>query len=118
MQTFTNVPLLMKNEKLDERVLTNLKMTSKHDLKKKKLEHENFLGKLKNPIKRFTIGIVGRCFSPAAYKSIADHSFNAGSQNDCEVNVKVDFLEKRLSRNPWNPILKGLDAVLVRSGFW
>ena len=113
--TIYDVPLLMKKEKLDERVLTKLKMTSKQepDLEQWKA----FLGKLKNPLNEVTIGLVGKYVSlPDAYKSIAEAFIHAGSQNDCKVNVKWISSEE-ISKDTVEPILGNLDAVLVAPGF-
>jgi len=113
--TIYDVPLLMKKEKLDERVLTKLKMTSKHE---PELEQwKTFLGKLKNPVNEVTIGLVGKYVSlPDAYKSIAESFIHAGSQNDCKVNLKWISSEE-IDPESVETILGGLDAVLVAPGF-
>jgi CTP synthase len=113
--TIYDVPLLMKKEKLDERVLTKLKMTSKHE---PELEQwKAFLGKLKNPVNEVTIGLVGKYVSlPDAYKSIAEAFIHAGSQNDCKVNVKWISSED-ISKETVKETLGGLDGVLVAPGF-
>lgn len=113
--TIYDVPLLMKKEKLDERVLTKLKMTSKHE---PELEQwKTFLGKLKNPVNEVNIGLVGKYVSlPDAYKSIAEAFIHAGSQNDCKVNVKWISSEE-ISTETVEHILGDLDAVLVAPGF-
>ena len=114
-ETIYDVPLLMKKEKLDERVLTKLKMTSKHE---PELEQwKAFLGKLKNPVNEVNIGLVGKYVSlPDAYKSIAEAFIHAGSQNDCKVNLKWISSEE-ISKETVQPILDGLDGVLVAPGF-
>jgi CTP synthase len=113
--TIYDVPLLMKKEKLDERVLTKLKMTSKHE---PELEQwKAFLGKLKNPINEVNIGLVGKYVSlPDAYKSIAEAFIHAGSQNDCKVNLKWISSEE-INPESVKSTLGGLDAVLVAPGF-
>ncbi len=113
--TIYDVPLLMKKEKLDERVLTKFKMTSKHE---PELEQwKAFLGKLKNPVNEVTIGLVGKYVSlPDAYKSIAEAFIHAGSQNDCKVNVTWISSEE-ISKESVESIISGLDAVLVAPGF-
>jgi CTP synthase len=113
--TIYDVPLLMKKEKLDERVLAKLKMTSKQE---PELEQwKAFLGKLKNPINEVTIGLVGKYVSlPDAYKSIAEAFIHAGSQNDCKVNLKWISSEE-ISKDTVQDILGSLDAVLVAPGF-
>ncbi|QOI97812.1 MAG: CTP synthase [Flammeovirgaceae bacterium] len=113
--TIYDVPILMRKEKLDERVLAKLKMTSKSE---PDLEHwKDFLGKLKNPVEEVTIGLVGKYVTlPDAYKSIAEAFVHAGAQNDCRVNVKWISSED-LDKESVNSILKGLHGVLVAPGF-
>jgi CTP synthase len=113
--TIYDVPLLMKKEKLDERVLAKMKITTKHE---PELEQwKAFLGKLKNPVNEVTIGLVGKYVSlPDAYKSIAEAFIHAGSQNDCKVNVTWISSED-INKESVENILGQLDAVLVAPGF-
>ena len=114
-ETIYDVPLLMRKEKLDERVLAKLKVTSKQepDLE----QWKTFLGKLKNPLDEVTIGLVGKYVSlPDAYKSIAEAFIHAGAQNDCKVNLRWISSEE-ISRETVKDVLNGLDAVLVAPGF-
>jgi CTP synthase len=113
--TIYDVPLLMKKEKLDERVLAKLKMTSKQE---PELEQwKAFLGKLKNPLNEVNIGLVGKYVSlPDAYKSIAEAFIHAGAQNDCKVNLKWISSEE-INKESVGAILGELDAVLVAPGF-
>ncbi|UXE68582.1 MAG: CTP synthase [Chryseotalea sp. WA131a] len=113
--TIYDVPLLMKKEKLDERVLAKLKVTTKHE---PELEQwKTFLGKLKNPLNEVTIGLVGKYVSlPDAYKSIAEAFIHAGAQNDCKVYLKWISSED-INQETVQEILRGLDAVLVAPGF-
>jgi len=113
--TIYDVPLLMKKEKLDERVLAKLKVTTKHE---PELEQwKTFLGKLKNPLNEVTIGLVGKYVSlPDAYKSIAEAFIHAGTQNDCKVYLKWISSED-INQETVQEILRGLDAVLVAPGF-
>ncbi len=113
--TIYDVPLLMKKEKLDERVLAKLKVTTKHepDLE----QWKGFLGKLKNPTSEVNIGLVGKYVSlPDAYKSIAEAFIHAGAQNDCKVNLKWISSEE-ISKETVENVLGQLDAVLVAPGF-
>ncbi|MCE2934670.1 MAG: CTP synthase [Cyclobacteriaceae bacterium] len=114
-ETIYDVPLLMRKEKLDERVLAKLKVTSKQepDLE----QWKTFLGKLKNPLDEVTIGLVGKYVSlPDAYKSIAEAFIHAGAQNDCKVNLRWISSED-ISGETVKDVLNGLDAVLVAPGF-
>jgi len=113
--TIYDVPILMRKEKLDERVLAKLKVQSKEE---PNLEQwKSFLGKLKNPVNEVTIGLVGKYVQlPDAYKSIAEAFVHAGAANDCKVNVKWISSED-ISRDAVDSVLKGFDGVLVAPGF-
>ncbi len=113
--TIYDVPLLMKKEKLDERVLAKLKVSSKED---PHLEQwKDFLGRLKNPTEEVNIGLIGKYVSlPDAYKSINEAFVHAGAQNDCKVNVKWISSED-INAETAPEILKGLDGILVAPGF-
>lgn len=114
-ETIYDVPLLMRKEKLDERVLAKLKIPLKGE---PDLEGwKDFLGKLKNPDEEVTVGLVGKYVSlPDAYKSIAEAFVHAGAQNDCKVHVKWISSED-ITKESVAEILKGLDGVLVAPGF-
>jgi CTP synthase len=113
--TIYDVPILMRKEKLDERVLARLKAPSKEE---PVLEQwKNFLGKLKNPVNEVNVGLVGKYVSlPDAYKSIAEAFVHAGAENDCKVNVKWISSED-VTKESVDHILKNLDGVLVAPGF-
>ncbi len=113
--TIYDVPLLMKKEKLDERVLAKMKVASKSepDLE----QWKNFLGKLKNPTEEINIGLVGKYVSlPDAYKSIAEAFVHAGAENDCKINLSWISSEDVYNDTP-EVILQGLHGILVAPGF-
>lgn len=113
--TIYDVPLLMKKEKLDERVLAKMKVHSKAepDLD----QWKSFLGKLKNPVDEVNIGLVGKYVSlPDAYKSIAEAFVHAGAENDCKVNLKWISSED-IAKDSVTSVLSGLHGVLVAPGF-
>jgi CTP synthase len=114
-ETIYDVPLLMRKEKLDERVLSKLKVVTKQE---PELEQwKSFLGKLKNPVEEVNIGLVGKYVSlPDAYKSIAEAFIHAGAQNDCKVRLKWISSEE-ISKDTVEVILGGLHGVLVAPGF-
>lgn len=114
-ESIYDVPLLMRREKLDERVLSKLKVTAKHEPEIE--QWKEFLGKLKNPTEEVTIGLVGKYVSlPDAYKSIAEAFIHAGAQNDCKVKLKWISSEE-INAETAVGILGGLDGVLVAPGF-
>ena len=115
VDTIYDVPLLMRKEKLDERVLAKMKVTSKQDPDLE--EWKTFLGKLKNPADEIQIGLVGKYVSlPDAYKSIAEAFIHGGAANDCKVNLKWISSED-ISKDNVSTILGGLHGVLVAPGF-
>lgn len=114
-ETIYDVPLLMRKEKLDERVMAKLKISSRRqpDLE----EWKGFLGRLKNPTDEVTIGLVGKYVSlPDAYKSIAEAFIHAGAANDCKVNLRWISSED-INRDTVAGIIGNLDGVLVAPGF-
>ncbi|HMJ69076.1 MAG TPA: CTP synthase [Cyclobacteriaceae bacterium] len=114
-ETIYDVPLLMRKEKLDERVLSKLKVVTKQE---PELEQwKSFLGKLKNPAEEVNIGLVGKYVSlPDAYKSIAEAFIHAGAQNDCKVRLRWISSEE-ISKDTVAETLGGLHGVLVAPGF-
>jgi CTP synthase len=114
-ETIYDVPILMRKEKLDERVLAKLKVQSKEE---PHLENwKTFLGKLKNPVNEVTVALVGKYVSlPDAYKSIAEAFVHAGTENDCKVTVKWISSED-VTKDSVHGILGTMDGVLVAPGF-
>ncbi|VAW29417.1 CTP synthase [hydrothermal vent metagenome] len=113
-ETIYDVPILMRKEKLAERVLTKLKLPkSEPDLK----EWKSFLGRLKNPTEDVTIGLVGKYVElQDAYKSIVESFVHSGAENECKVHLKWISSETISTKN--SPELLGdLDGVLVAPGF-
>jgi CTP synthase len=114
-ETIYDVPLLMRKEKLDERVLTKLKLAHKEPPHID--EWRTFLSRLKNPTNEVNVGLVGKYVElPDAYKSIAESFIHAGSHLECKVNVhwisSETITEKSVKR-----ALSDLDGVLVAPGF-
>ncbi len=114
-ESIYDVPLLMKKEKLDERVLSKLKLTSKSPLD---LENwKDFLGRLKNPTQEVHIGLIGKYVSlPDAYKSIIESFTHAGAAVECKVNLTLISSEEINSDN-YQTKLGDLDGILVAPGF-
>jgi CTP synthase len=114
-ESIYDVPLLMKKEKLDERVLSklNLKSKSKLDLK----EWKGFLGRLKNPTAEVNIGLIGKYVSlPDAYKSIIESFIHASAEAECKVNL-VLLSSEEINNGNYASKLKSLDGILVAPGF-
>ncbi|MDX5443397.1 MAG: CTP synthase [Hymenobacteraceae bacterium] len=114
-ETIYDVPLLMRKEKLDERVITKLKLPQKGE---PNLDSwKEFLGRLKNPTNEVKIALVGKYVElPDAYKSIIEALIHAGAQNECKVNIKWVQSEFVSDENV-KSLLENMDAILVAPGF-
>ncbi|WP_462249151.1 CTP synthase [Ekhidna sp.] len=113
--TIYDVPILMRKEKLDERVLTKFKMPYKKE--PKIVKWKEFLGRLKNPTASVNIGLVGKYVElQDAYKSIAEAFIHAGAANECKVNVSWIHAEE-LDGDNVSKSLQNLDGILVAPGF-
>ncbi len=114
-ETIYDVPVLMKKEKLDERVLTKLKLAHKGEPQIE--QWKEFLGRLKTPTKEVSIGLVGKYVRlPDAYKSIIESFTHAGVINDCKVDLKLIDSED-LDDQEGEKILDQLQGILVAPGF-
>lgn len=114
-ETIYDVPLLMRKERLDERVLSRLKLSHK---KEPKIDQwKEYLGKLKNPTDNVDVGLIGKYVElKDAYKSIAEAFIHAGAENECQVNVKWIHAED-INKENVHKILDDLDGILVAPGF-
>jgi CTP synthase len=114
-ETIYDVPLLMLKEKLDKIVLKklNIKPPNEPDLS----QWKEFLGKLKNPTKEVSIGLVGKYNElQDAYKSIYEAFIHAGAVNECKVRV-IPVHSETLETGDVAAKLKNLDGILVAPGF-
>jgi len=115
VSTIYEVPLLMKEEGLDEIVLKNLKIEAKDspDLK----EWKKFVDKLKTSTKEINIALVGKYVELYdSYKSIIESLTHAGAIN--RVKVKVTCLHSEMiNRENYSEMLKGYGGILVAPGF-
>jgi CTP synthase len=114
-ESIYDVPLLMRDEKLDEEILkkTEMPLANYPDL----TNWQNFLKKLKNPKGEVEIGLIGKYVElKDAYKSILESFIHAGAENEYSVNVKSIHSEDVTDKNAAK-LLKGLSGVLVAPGF-
>ena len=113
--TIYEVPLLMKNEKLDQVVLKklDLKISNGTNLEK----WSSFVDRLKFPKNKIKIGLIGKYVElQDSYKSILESLIHAGSENETQVDVvsiHSEFIDEKQIKNE---ICK-LDGVLVAPGF-
>ena len=114
-ETIYDVPILMRKEKLAERVLTKLKITNKTepDLD----QWKDFLGRLKNPTDEVKIGLIGKYVElPDAYKSIMEAFIHAGVENECKVDLEP-IASESLDEDNCHSVLGQFDGILVAPGF-
>ena len=110
-----NVPLLMKEEKLDEVVLekTHMSLRNEPDL----LRWKDFLHKLKNPKAQVNIGLVGKYVElKDAYKSIIESFIHAGAEVECKVNLRMIHSEFISEENVAEK-LADMHGIIVAPGF-
>jgi len=117
-ETIYDVPMLMKKEQLDKVVLKKLNIENypETDLAK----WEEFLYKLKNPISRTKIGLVGKYVElKDAYKSIAEALIHASVANQCKAEVAWIHSEdiEQMTDEEVDQTLGNLNGILVAPGF-
>ena len=108
------VPLLMQQQKLDERVIDKLKLETKEP------NLDNWIGFVEavcNPSGSIQIALVGKYVEHHdSYKSIVEAFIHAGAVNDCKVQIKWvqsdNLTEKNVAKK-----LAGVSGVLVAPGF-
>ena len=114
-ETIYDVPLKMRKEKLDQRVLQTLDMDE--GVEPRLEQWKEFLGRLKNPTHDINIALVGKYVElKDAYKSIAEAFVHAGTKQECKVtlhwihseDIKVDNVDK---------FFEEVDGILVAPGF-
>ncbi|HVZ95227.1 MAG TPA: CTP synthase [Chitinophagaceae bacterium] len=113
--TIYEVPILMLREKLDVTVLKKLNITNYNepDLGRWK----DFLDKLRHPLNKVTIGLIGKYIElQDAYKSILESFIHAGAMNDCKVQI-VNVHSEFITPDNVSEKLHGLDGLLVAPGF-
>ncbi|MHA8049968.1 CTP synthase [Aquirufa sp. ROCK-SH2] len=114
-ETIYDVPMLMKEERLDSRVLYKLDIYNDKD--SNLVNWKNFLTRLKNPKFEITVGLIGKYVElKDSYKSIAEAFIHAGVANEIKVNVKWISSETTEDENI-EELLSGLDGILVAPGF-
>jgi CTP synthase len=113
-ETIYDVPMLMKQERLDSRVLYKLDIYNDKD--SNLTAWAKFLDKLKNPKFEISVGLVGKYVElKDSYKSIAEAFIHAGVANEIKVNVK--WISSETAEDNIEEYLSGLDGILVAPGF-
>ncbi|MGL5316252.1 MAG: CTP synthase [Peptostreptococcaceae bacterium] len=112
--TLYEIPLMLKNEGLDELVINKLKLkTKEQDL----TEWEAVVKKEKELDKGVNIALVGKYVElQDAYISVAESLKHAGIHNGAKINIAWINSEE-LNEFNIEEILKGMDGILVPGGF-
>ncbi len=114
-RTIYDVPLLMRREKLDERVLEIFKLPS--DTEPALDQWREFLSRLKNPKTEVNVALVGKYVElHDAYKSIAESFIHAGASNEAKVNVNWVSSEE-VSEENVEELLGEQNGILIAPGF-
>ncbi len=114
-KTIYEVPLLMREERLDVEVLRKLSLSS--DREPDMTKWEEFIFRLKNPKDEVRICLVGKYVElKDAYKSIQESFIHAGAANQCKVHVQSVHSENITGENAAEK-LRGFDGILVAPGF-
>lgn len=114
-ETIYAVPILMRNQNLDEIVLRRLELPIEDNLDL--VNWKDFLYRLRYPKKEVEIGLIGKYTELRdAYKSIAEAFIHAGVENECKVKLRWLHSEN-ITVKSVPKYLEGLDGVLVAPGF-
>ncbi|MDB4835228.1 CTP synthase [Cyclobacteriaceae bacterium] len=114
-ETIYDVPLLMKEQQLDERVLERLNLSKDNDTNLE--QWKDFLTNFKNPQNEVSIGLIGKYVElQDAYKSIIESFIHAGAANTTKVNL-ISVQSDDITDANIQDKLKGLHGVLIAPGF-
>ncbi|MCF8371951.1 MAG: CTP synthase [Bacteroidales bacterium] len=115
VSTIYEVPIKMKEEKLDLIVLKKLGLPANDE--PKLAPWLNFLSKVKKPKYEVKIALVGKYVELAdSYKSITESFIHAGAMNNCRVEMKMIHSE-HLEAPDGMELLKDVKGILVAPGF-
>ena len=115
VDTIYDVPLKMRDEGLDQVVLTKLQLNPKRALDLSLWKE--FLKKLKNPKNKLKIGLVGKYVElQDSYKSILESLTHAGAINETEIEILSIHSEDLEDGNQLDQ-LKTLEGLIVAPGF-
>ncbi|MFO7723194.1 MAG: CTP synthase [Bacteroidales bacterium] len=110
-----NVPVLLREERLDQEVLRklNIPIEGEPDLAR----WEQFLSRMRNPKGEVQIALVGKYVElKDSYKSIIEALNHAGVANEVKVRIKLVHSETIEEGNA-KELLGGMNGVLVAPGF-
>jgi CTP synthase len=109
------VPLMLIEAKLDERILSHLQLTPRK--KVETADWQRLLQVVKNPEHTVEIAVAGKYIElHDAYKSIYESLSHAGIANHCKVKIRKVSAEQVANEGP-DKLLGGVDGILVPGGF-
>ncbi|RTE09638.1 CTP synthase [Paenibacillus whitsoniae] len=113
-ETLYEVPMMLREQGLDDYVVNHLKLGSKApDM----TEWESLVRKVKSLTKRTEIAIVGKYVAlHDAYLSIVEALGHAGIDNDSEIDIRWVNAEEVYDHNV-DELLSGVQGILVPGGF-
>jgi len=113
--TIYEVPIKMKEEKLDEIVLKKLGLPLGNPPELK--DWNEFLYRCKNPKREVKVALIGKYVElHDAYKSIAEALIHSGAANECR--VKIEWIHsERLNEENIEKRLKGCEGIIIAPGF-
>jgi CTP synthase len=116
-ESIYEVPLLLREQGLDEVVMERLHLESRADPREGLAEWVEFLRRLKNPEGLVRIALVGKYVEHQdAYKSISESFLLAGAANRVQVDV-LSVLSDDVTAENAAEKLAGCSGVLVAPGF-
>ena len=108
------VPLMLENEGLAERVCTRLNLTP---CEPELTEWKKMVERIKHPRQRVRVGIVGKYVElHDAYLSVSEALFHGGIANDTEVDIEW-IQSEEITAETAPRKLTGLDGIIVPGGF-
>ncbi|MBM72307.1 MAG: CTP synthetase [Crocinitomicaceae bacterium] len=115
--TIYDVPLLMKDEKLDEVVLKKIGVDIESAPTADLSRWHDFLNRYKNPERSVKIGLIGKYVElKDSYKSITEALDHAGAE--LKTGIELDWIHsEQINEGNIEERLGGLDGILVAPGF-
>lgn len=115
VKSIYEVPLRMRDQKLDEIAMRKLQLPVKHDSDMK--DWERFLEMQQNATEKVKIGLVGKYVElPDAYKSIIEALNHASTYNGHKLSLQLIHSENITEENAAEK-LAGLNGIIVAPGF-
>ncbi len=113
-ESIYEVPMMLFNERFDERVVQRLRLPIETpDLK----GWQRIVQVLKNPSREVTIGVVGKYVDlKESYKSLGEAMVHGGIANNTKVDIVYIDSESLTAKNV-DKVLSDVDGILVPGGF-